>query len=117
LGGVLHVTSDSRPSREVARRLRTWWRAFCAGEIVSQVSLNEMGTFHDGYGLGLYDVAESYEQAVGHAGGGLIGYRAAAVASWAGCLPEEHAVVVVLSNRMVDISGVALPLVEAASSD
>jgi ribosomal protein S12 len=51
---------------------------------------------------------------VGHGGEGIIGYD---YVSWAGCLPEEHAVVVVLSNRMIDISGVAVPLVEAASSD
>jgi D-alanyl-D-alanine carboxypeptidase len=99
-----------------APSLARWWRAFCAGEIVSQASLNEMTTLStDGYGLGLYDVAESYEQAVGHGGGGI---PATPYVSWAGCLPEGHAVVVVLSNRLFDdISGMALPLVEAASSD
>ena len=45
-----------------APSLARWWRAFCADEIVSQASLNEMTTLSiDGYGLGLYDVAESYE--------------------------------------------------------
>jgi D-alanyl-D-alanine carboxypeptidase len=107
-GGAAATMASDAPS------LARWWQAFCAGEIVSQGSLNEMTTLHDGYGLGLYDVAESYEQAVGHGGEGIIGYD---YVSWAGCLPEEHAVVVVLSNRMIDISGVALPLVEAASSD
>lgn len=96
-----------------APSLARWWRAFCAGEVVSQASLNEMTTLHDDYGLGLYDVAEWYEQAVGHGGEGIDG----SYVSWAGCVPEEQAVVVVLSNRMLDISEVALALVEAASPD
>jgi D-alanyl-D-alanine carboxypeptidase len=97
-----------------APSLARWWQAFCAGEIVSQASLNEMTTLQDGYGLGLYDVADPYAQAVGHTGEGIDG----SYVSWAGCLPEEHAVVVVLSNRFVDdIGRIALPLVEAASSD
>ena len=56
---------------------------------------------------------------MGHAGEGIKGHGGALeVESRAGCLPEEHAVVVVLSNRMLDISEeVALALVEAASSD
>jgi D-alanyl-D-alanine carboxypeptidase len=91
--------------------LARWWQAFCAGEIVSQASLTEMATFHDGYGLGLYHVADLYEQAVGH-GGEHVGY-----VSWAACVPEHASVVVVLSNRMVDISAVALPLLSAASSN
>jgi hypothetical protein len=33
-----------------APSLARWWRALCAGEIVSQASLTEMSTFHDGYG-------------------------------------------------------------------
>lgn len=91
--------------------LARWWQAFCAGEILSQASLTEMATFHDGYGLGLYRVADLYEQAVGH-GGEHVGY-----VSLAACVPEYGSVVVVLSNRMVDISAVALPLVKATGSD
>jgi D-alanyl-D-alanine carboxypeptidase len=100
-----------------APSLARWWRAFCAGEIVSQASLNEMTTLSiDGYGLGLYDVADPYAEAVGHTGGGVKGLLG--VASWAGCLPEDGSVVVVLTNRFVDdIGGMALPLVEAASPD
>jgi D-alanyl-D-alanine carboxypeptidase len=98
-----------------APSLARWWQAFCAGEIVSQASLNEMTTFHDGYGLGLYNVADPYAQAVGHTGGGI---PAAPYVAWAGCLPEDGSVIVVLSNHMVDdIGGMAEPLVEAASSD
>ena len=92
--------------------LARWWRAFCAGEIVSQASLTEMTTFHDGYGLGLYDVAEPYGRAVGHTGE-HIGYVA-----WAGCMPEDGSVVVVLSNRVVEnIGAMARPLVDAARSE
>jgi D-alanyl-D-alanine carboxypeptidase len=95
-----------------APSLARWWQAFCAGEIVSQASLNEMTTLHDGYGLGLY-TPDWYEQTVGHGGESLRRWYV----SWAGCVPEEYAVVVVLSNRMIDISEVALSLVEAANSD
>jgi D-alanyl-D-alanine carboxypeptidase len=106
-----------------APSLARWWRALCAGDIVSQASLNEMTTLStDGYGtygLGLYDAVGSYEQAVGHSGEGIKGHGGVLeVESRAGCVPEEHAIVVVLSNRMLDISEeVALALVEAASSD
>lgn len=92
--------------------LARWWRAFCSGEIVSQTSVNEMTTFHDGYGLGLYDVAAPYSRAVGHTGED-VGFVA-----WAGCLPEYGSVLVVLSNRVVeDIGAMARPLVNAARSD
>jgi D-alanyl-D-alanine carboxypeptidase len=96
------VASDS-PS------LARWWTAFCAGEIVSLASLTEMSTFHDDYGLGLYNVADQYAQAVGHAGED-VGYVA-----WAGCLPDLGSVIVVLSNRMVNISDISDSLVNALS--
>lgn len=89
--------------------LGRWWRAFCAGEIVSQASVTKMSTFHDGYGLGLFN---PYGGAVGHTGED-VGYVA-----WAGCLPENGSVVVVLSNRVVeDIGAMAGPLIVAASTD
>ncbi|MEX1263164.1 MAG: serine hydrolase domain-containing protein [Actinomycetota bacterium] len=87
--------------------LARWWRAFCAGEIVSQGSLTEMTTMHDGYGLGLYE--PDPPGTVGH-GGEHEGY-----VSLAGCLPEDGSVVVVLSNSEIDISAVAEPLVDALS--
>jgi hypothetical protein len=62
--------------------LARFWRAFCSGEIVSQASLTEMTTLQDGYGLGLYNAADPYAQAVGHTGAD-VGY-----VSWAGCLPR-----------------------------
>ena len=106
-GPAAAMASDS-PS------LARWWRAFCAGEIVSQASLtemSEMARFHDEYGLGLYDVAGYFGEAVGHTGE-HIGYVA-----WAGCLPENGSVVVVLNNRVVeDIGDMAEPLVSAVGS-
>lgn len=83
--------------------LARWWRAFCAGEIVSQATLTEMSAFDPdvpifdgGYGLGLFNPAYGHAPAVGHQGE-LFGYM-----SWAACLPEDGAVIVVLSTRVVD---------------
>ena len=91
--------------------LARWWRAFCAGEVVSQTSLNEMATLQDEYGLGLFEVADPYAEGMGHTGSHL-GY-----VSWAGCLPEPGAVVVVLRNNVVeDIGGMARPLVNAVNA-
>lgn len=117
-GPAAAIASDS-PS------LANWWRAFCAGEIVSQASLTEMTTLREepgtgspsgGYGLGLYNVAYPYARAVGHTGVD-VGF-----VSWAGCLPEHAAVVVVLTNRLGDdlgdddVDGMARPLVDALKS-
>jgi D-alanyl-D-alanine carboxypeptidase len=97
-----------------APSLARWWRALCAGEIVSQASLTEMSTFQDGYGLGLINPADPYAQGIGHTGDGF----GDSYVSWAGCLPADGAVVVVLSNRWVDDkSGMARPLVLAACPD
>jgi D-alanyl-D-alanine carboxypeptidase len=98
--------------------LGRWWRAFCAGEIVSVASLTEMATFDDGYGLGLYEIAdlgldeiaEPYGSGVGHAGE-HIGF-----VSMAACLPADGLVVVVLSNGVVDIGAIAIALADGARS-
>jgi D-alanyl-D-alanine carboxypeptidase len=98
------------------------WRALCAGEIVSQASLTEMSTFESAeyigsYGLGMYNPADGYAQGFGHTGQ-LPGYM-----SWAACLPEEAAVIVVLTNHEVDDGhlawshGLARPLVDVLRSD
>jgi D-alanyl-D-alanine carboxypeptidase len=115
LPSLAHVTSDG-PGAAMASdavSLARWWRAFCSGEIVSQASLTEMSTFHDEYGLGLFVVADPYEQgSVGHTGS-HDGY-----VSWAGCVHENGAVVVVLTNQVFeDIGGMARPLVETLQSD
>ena len=107
----LALTSDG-PAASMASdapSLARWWRAFCAGEIVSEGSLAEMTTMHDGYGLGLYE--PDPPGTVGH-GGEHIGYT-----SLAGCLPDDGVVVVVLANAdAVDLSALAGPLVEVARS-
>ena len=88
--------------------LARWWRAFCAGDIVSQASLTEMTPFDTGRGLGLFNM---YGGAVGHPGEHF-GY-----AAWTGCLPEDGSVVVILSNRVPeDVSGMGAPLVDALTS-
>jgi D-alanyl-D-alanine carboxypeptidase len=110
------IASDSRS-------LALWWRALCAGDIVSQSSLTEMSTFQPaalsgGYGLGMYNPANGYATAFGHTGQ-IPGYM-----SWAGCLPDDGAVIVVLTNHEVDDSqhyafshGLARPLVDALRSN
>jgi D-alanyl-D-alanine carboxypeptidase len=101
-----------------ARSLARWWRALCAGEIVSQASLTEMSTFEPAaylgsYGLGVYNPANGYAEGFGHTGQ-LPGYM-----SWAACLPKDGAVIVVLTNHeVVDghlafSHGLARPLVNA----
>jgi D-alanyl-D-alanine carboxypeptidase len=93
-----------------APSLARWWQAFCAGEIVSGASLTEMTTAQDGYGLGLYNPGDPYANVVGHTG------EAFGYVSWAGCLPEDGSVVVVLTNHVVEnIGGMAEPLVDAIS--
>jgi CubicO group peptidase (beta-lactamase class C family) len=105
-GGPAAAMASDSPS------LARWWRALCAGEIVSQESLNQMTTWKDDYGLGLFDVAEPYADSMGHVGWD-VGY-----ASWAGCLPETSTVVVVLANREVDdLGGMAHPLVLATLAE
>ena len=105
------IASDS-PS------LARWWRALCAGEIVSPESLTEMSTMepvaHLGsYGLGVSDPPRGDGPAVGHTGQ-LPGFM-----SWAACLPEDEAVVVVLTNHEVADGhlaysyGLARPLLDA----
>jgi D-alanyl-D-alanine carboxypeptidase len=105
------IASDS-PS------LARWWRALCSGEIVSRASLTEMSTFEPadnigGYGLGAYNPAVGYGPAFGHTGE-TPGYF-----SWAACLPDDEAVIVVLTNHHPDDGqfayshGLARRLVEA----
>jgi CubicO group peptidase (beta-lactamase class C family) len=104
-----------------APSLARWWRSFCAGEIVSEASLIEMSTFEPApyigdYGLGAYNPAHGYASAFGHTEQ-LPGYM-----SWAACLPEHEAVIVVLTNHEVADGhfeyshGLARPLVDALRS-
>lgn len=91
-----------------SRSLARWWWSLCAGELVSPASLTEITAFDDGYGLGMYSPTSGV---VGHTGED-VGYVA-----WAGCLPAEGTVIVVLNNRVVeDIGAMAGPLIAAARS-
>ena len=69
-----------------------------------------------GYGLGAYNPAQGYGPSFGHTGQ-LPGYM-----SWAACLPDDGAVIVVLTNHEVDDGqwafshGLARPLVDALRS-
>ncbi len=118
-GGFLPSISDASadgPAGGMASdsiSLARWWRAFCAGEIVSQASLDEMSTIStDDYGLGLIGFASiGYPHAVGHLG------RSFGYISSAGCLTADHVVFAVLTNRETASADVASPLVEAALSD
>jgi CubicO group peptidase (beta-lactamase class C family) len=110
LPSLAAATSDG-PAAAMASdplSLARWWRAFCAGEVVSRESLGQMTTMRDGYGLGLY--RPDPPGTVGHSGE-HIGYM-----SYAGCLPADGLIVVVLSNSNVDTSAAAVSLVEALRS-
>jgi D-alanyl-D-alanine carboxypeptidase len=120
-GAAGSMASDSR---SVAR----WYRAFCAGEIVSEASLAEMSTLRDSgpgepaYGLALNNPADPgapYANAVGHADPGVPYANAVGHAgqhegyvSWAGCVPDDGLVVVVLINDTVDISVITQRLID-----
>ena len=120
-GGYLPSISDTSSGAAGAMAsdsisLARWWRAFCAGDIVSQASLTEMSTFYDGeydYGLGLFNPAErASAQGAGHLGANF-GYK-----SSAGCLTEDHLIFVVLTNQVtVHSQDLPRPLVMAALSD
>jgi len=96
--------------------LARWWRAFYAGEIVSQTSLTEMSTFDDRsegeYGLGLFNPAYGFAKGVGHLGANS-GYI-----SSAGCLTEDPMIIAVLTNERADHGpDLATPLLMAALSE
>ena len=119
-GGYLPSISDTIDGAAGAMAsdsisLARWWRALCAGEIVSEASLTEMATFLDNvdidYGLGLMNPADGYAEGVGHMGGNF-GYN-----SWSACLTEDLLIVVVLTNFDADIFNLGRPLVMAARSD
>ena len=97
--------------------LARWWRALCAGQVVSPASLDEMTDFDERpeYGLGIWDRRREYGYESGALGlMGLTdeGYRTAAL-----CFQNPGIVVVVLANAEEhDVDTVAGDLVDAASS-
>ncbi len=105
VGGFLpsfSLTSDGAAAAMASDSvsLARWWRAMCAGEIVSQASLNEMLPKDDWYGLGLGTFLEG---TVGHFGSDPGGV------SLAGCVPESGVVFVVLANRGGDVISAGTP--------
>ncbi len=97
--------------------LARWFRALCAGQIVSPASVDEMTDFEKRpeYGLGIWDrrLEYGYESgALGHTGLAREGYRTAGL-----CFQNPGTVVAVLANEaeQVDVDTVAGDLVLAAS--
>ena len=122
-GGYLSSRSDTSdgPAGGMASdtiSLARWWRAFCAGEVVSKESLDSMTTFYENgeldYGLGLFNpfYQQGSPNAVGHLGSSF-GYKAAA-----GCLPQQGVVFVVLTNNVaIDSQALAVPLLRASLAE
>lgn len=78
--------------------LARWFRALCAGEVVSSSALDEMTDFETRpeYGLGIWDRRDEYgsdSAALGHTGRARGGYRSAAL-----CFQQPTVVIVVLAN-------------------
>lgn len=108
-------TSEGAMASDSASLAR-WFRALCAGEVVSPASLDQMSDFgtRPGYGIGLVDRGLDYWQgsgAVGHPGRMLEGYRSVAL-----CFQNPVSVVVVLANAHHDVDPVAGLLVQAATN-
>jgi D-alanyl-D-alanine carboxypeptidase len=81
-----------------AQSLATWFRNLCAGQVVSQSSLDEMTDLvkRPEYGLGIWDRRTEYgpsSGALGHTGLVREGYRSAGF-----CFQDPGLVVVVLAN-------------------
>ena len=108
----LALTSDGAAAAMASDSvsLGRWWRALCAGEIVSRASLTEMTPKDDWYGLGLGDFGPGI---VGHFGEDAGGQ------SLAGCVPKGGVVFAVLANRNgddFDRNRVLGPLLSAAGT-
>lgn len=97
--------------------LARWFRALCAGQIVSAASLDEMTDFRERpeFGLGIWDRRSEYGYGSGALGlAGVVdeGYRTAAL-----CFQDPGIVVVVLANvEEHDVDTTAGSLAYAAST-
>jgi D-alanyl-D-alanine carboxypeptidase len=117
LANATMFTSEGAMASD-APTLARWFRALCAGQIVSPASLDEMTDFEERpeYGLGIWDRRPEYGSssgALGHTGLAREGYRTAAL-----CFQDPAAVVVVLANEeeKVDVDTVAGDLVYVVST-
>jgi D-alanyl-D-alanine carboxypeptidase len=120
LPSLARVTAENAEANMASDSLSLarWFRAFCAGQVVSPASLEEMTDFDERpeYGLGVWDRRWEYgpdSGALGHTGLAREGYRTAAL-----CFQDPVSVVVVLANaeEQVDVDTVAGELVQAAST-
>jgi D-alanyl-D-alanine carboxypeptidase len=116
LANATMFTSEGAMASD-APSLARWWRALCAGQVVSPASLDEMTDFRKRpeYGLGIWDRRSEYGSdsgALGHTGLAREGYRTAAL-----CFQNPGIVVVVLANAEEhDVDTTAGSLVDAAST-
>jgi D-alanyl-D-alanine carboxypeptidase len=101
-----------------AMSLARWFRALCAGQVVSPASVDQMTDFErrPEYGLGIWDRRPEYGSdsgALGHTGLHREGYRTAAL-----CFQDPGSVVVVLANtdEQIDVDTVAGNLWRTASA-
>ncbi|MEO7397134.1 MAG: serine hydrolase domain-containing protein [Ilumatobacteraceae bacterium] len=116
LANATMFTSEGAMASD-ALSLARWFRALCAGQVVSSATVDEMTDFDERpeYGLGIWDRRSEYgwgSGALGHTGRHREGYRAAAL-----CFQNPGIVVVVLANAEEhDVDTTAGDLVHAASS-
>ena len=116
LANVTMFTSEGAIASD-APSLARWFRALCAGQVVSPASLDEMTDFDERpeYGLGIWDRRLEYgpeSGALGHTGLHREGYRTAAL-----CFQDPGIVVVVLANaQRHDVDTTAGDLWRAAST-
>ena len=100
-----------------APSLASWFRALCAGQVVSPASLDDMTDLDERpeYGLGIWDRRHEYgpqSGALGHTGLTREGYSTAAF-----CFQDPGLVVVVLANsEKHDVETTAGNLVQVAST-
>ena len=115
LANATMFTSEGAMASD-APSLARWFRALCAGQVVSPASVDEMTDLHKRpeYGLGIWDRRYEYGSdsgALGHTGLAREGYRTAAF-----CFQNPVMVVVVLANSEEhDVETTAGNLVHAAS--
>jgi D-alanyl-D-alanine carboxypeptidase len=100
LPSIARVTAEAAEANMAsdAPSLATWFRAFCAGQVVSPASLNEMTDFDERpeFGLGIWD--RRYEFGPGSGALGLTGVVDKAYRTTALCFQDPGTVVVVLAN-------------------
>ncbi len=119
LPSIARVTAEAAEANMAsdAPSLARWFRALCAGEVVSAASLDEMTDFdkRPEFGLGIWDRRSQYGWGSGALGlTGVVeeGYRTAAL-----CFQDPGIVVVVLANAEDhDVDATAGRLVDAAST-